>query len=223
MKEFIKNKFLIILFLFVILISSIISTCFAENKDVLHFNTFDKDFNFTLPSGYGVDYNYYFILSKLTNNQYGTFYSFFIFLCNSEIVYDIDVGRVYFNSNGGKEYIYYKGFTYENKVDSNLDFSNYSISDFDKMNCDFQSSAFYSDGYCDYCSANHNIKNSSGEVVFQVAPVTVEQVTIPAIQQVGEIPQAMKEILKILIPVGLVIFGTGLLSFLIRYLSSRLM
>lgn len=71
--------------------------------------------------------------------------------------------------------------------------------------------------------ANQTIKNKSGDVVFLGAPQTVEQVKIPAIQQAEEIPQAMAEVLKILIPVGLVIFGIGLVIYLIRYCRSRLM
>lgn len=63
---------------------------------------------------------------------------------------------------------------------------------------------------------------NSGEIFFQGAPQIVEQVTIPAIQQVEEIPQAMSEVLRILIPVGLIVLSIGLVIFLMRLVISRL-
>ena len=74
-----------------------------------------------------------------------------------------------------------------------------------------------------YCSTPVYDYDDLSTVVFRKAPQTVEQVKIPAIQQAEEIPQAMAEVLKILIPVGLVIFGIGLVIYLIRYCRSRLM
>ena len=59
------------------------------------------------------------------------------------------------------------------------------------------------------------------EVVFQGAPVTVEQVTIPKIQQVEEIPQMMGQVMKILIPIGLIVFSIGLVIYLTRLVISR--
>ena len=75
-----------------------------------------------------------------------------------------------------------------------------------------------------YSYASYDIVDkSSGEVVFQGAPQVVEQVTIPALEEVEQIPQAMTQTLQVVIPVGLVVFGIGLVIFLVRYLILRLM
>lgn len=78
----------------------------------------------------------------------------------------------------------------------------------------------YSKGYGFSVYTTEDIKNSSGNVVFQKAPVTVG--TIPKITQVEEIPQVMGEVLKVIIPIGLIIFGIGLLILLVRLVISRM-
>lgn len=72
-----------------------------------------------------------------------------------------------------------------------------------------------------------NVYNSSGEVVFQQAPVTEqpetipETVEIPAVETVEQIPVAMVETLKMIIPVGLVVLSVVLLIYLTRQLICR--
>ena len=70
--------------------------------------------------------------------------------------------------------------------------------------------------------SNLPIYNEQQEVVFPQAPQTVGQVTIPAIQQVEEIPQVMTEVMKMILPIGLISFGIFLLILLIRLVISRM-
>lgn len=220
MKEFIKNKLLIILFLFVILIINIISTCLAVD---LTYNNEKVSLSDSITS-----YKYYCIFEFTNNSDNSKLYS--VYCTNSRdfmlsgstlsVSYNIETS---YQSNGILYYCSVNNLSSLSSINSNSFSSNINGISIDMT------------GYTStFVYTNSNIygtkKNVNGfscidydNVVFQGAPVTVEQVTIPAIQQVGEIPQAMKEVLKILIPVGLVIFGIGLVIFLIRYLRLRLM
>ena len=79
--------------------------------------------------------------------------------------------------------------------------------------------------------ANNNIYNLSNEVVFQAPPQQVEeqetpqqiqQVTIPTIQQVEEIPQGMSQVLQMIIPIGLIVLSIGLVVYLTRLVIYRM-
>ena len=71
------------------------------------------------------------------------------------------------------------------------------------------------------------------EIFFQKTPVVVEtpetpeittpEVEIPALETVEQIPEAMKETMKVVIPVGLVILGIGLVVYLIKFVKSRML
>lgn len=217
-----KNKLLISFILF-ILILSFFTCSFAVNDNEISFNAFDKDLNIVLPSGYGTDYTHYLVLSKFIGNQYGDFYIIVFILSNHDIVFDIDSGTVIVNQIYDTENIvYYKDFTFENSIDNYLDFSNYSVSDFSYSTSVSNSTIFVPSGensfvHCSY--SNHDIFNSSGDLVFQ-AP-QVNKVVIPAIQQVEEIPQVMGQIMRILIPIGLIAFSIGLVIYLTRLVISR--
>lgn len=69
--------------------------------------------------------------------------------------------------------------------------------------------------------STYNLLTDDGNLVFQGASQELAGVTIPAIQSVGEIPQAMVQVMRILVPVGLIIFGIGLLIYLIKLVISR--
>ena len=62
-------------------------------------------------------------------------------------------------------------------------------------------------------------------IFFQKTPVVVEtpEVEIPALETVEQIPEAMKETMKIVIPVGLAILGIGLVVYLIKFLKSQML
>lgn len=69
---------------------------------------------------------------------------------------------------------------------------------------------------------NHDILDENNNVVFQAPPQQVEAVTIPAIQQVGEIPQGMNQVLQVIIPIGLIVLSIGLVVYLMRLVIYRM-
>ncbi|MCI8411863.1 MAG: hypothetical protein HFJ40_05485 [Clostridia bacterium] len=222
---FFTHKFLPIISIFMLCLFLLCTSCFSNNENtfVFHDDFLGCDINFKLPYDFGNEYKYYLLTCTNTTfddgikqTRYDIYYSKEPFVCtiSSRTCYICPEGNTYCKSFDAIN---------SNKLKTTLDFSSTSVSKntLSVSNGRYIATTNFPNGMC--LSNCNIIDKDTGEVVFQVAPVTVEQVTIPAIQQVGEIPQAMKEILKILIPVGLVIFGTGLLSFLIRYLSSRLM
>ena len=79
-------------------------------------------------------------------------------------------------------------------------------------------SGFYFSGgiYCVY--STKDLLDLEGNLVFHQAPA---RVTIPAIQQVEEIPQVMEQVMKILIPIGLIVFSIGFVIYLTRLVISR--
>jgi len=68
-----------------------------------------------------------------------------------------------------------------------------------------------------YTNATIYTDNTFSDVFFQVP---VQEVVIPALETAQEVPMAMIQTLKILIPVGLVLFGIGLSVYLIRRILS---
>lgn len=87
----------------------------------------------------------------------------------------------------------------------------------------FESLSPHSGGYeyvtFNIMASNYDIYTVDGDLVFQEAPS--QEVTIPAIQQVEEIPQVMGQVMKILIPIGLIVFSIGLVIYLTRLVISR--
>ena len=70
----------------------------------------------------------------------------------------------------------------------------------------------------DYIYSSHEVYNINGELVNPYQPVLAQ---IPAITEVAQIPEIMGKIIQVIIPVGLAVFGTGLLIYLIRSVISR--
>ena len=78
--------------------------------------------------------------------------------------------------------------------------------------------------------SNNSVYDTSGNVVFPQAPAQGEQqqgetqgIQTLTLEQAEQIPQAMTQTLRVVIPVGLVVFGIGLVIFLTRFLILRLM
>ena len=75
----------------------------------------------------------------------------------------------------------------------------------------------------------YNCSNGDIKPFFQVPPVvetpeiTTPEVEIPALETVEQIPEAMKETMKVVIPVGLVILGIGLVVYLIKFVKSQML
>lgn len=208
-----KYKLFIILLLFIVLVTSIYSNCFASNNISYSYNGkiyTVNDFSNLIPN----DCKYFICLSNDSNA--------FPFL----FIVDKDT-RQYICQNSGKRLhslslSRYKRYIFRNNKwelqSSYLEDSSYYVV-FCLSFIDNKYSILYSNinfyGYYDYIG-------DTEEVVFQGAPVTVEQVTIPEIQAVEEIPQTMSKVLEMIIPIGLIVLSIGLLIYLMRLVILRM-
>ena len=198
---FSKNKLLLILFIFIIILS------FFTNSFASYDFTFnDKEYSFTYDIGDKYSNYYYLIMTSVDGQIQGRDY-FALYV--SETPMRVDDNH---SINSGFKVI----------SDSDV----YSTAGFidSSFDVDFEHPwpPTSSTGRTIILNSNYNVYNLEGDLVFQVAPVTVEQVTIPEIQQVGEIPQVIAEVLKILIPIGLIVLSIGLVIYLTRLVISRL-
>lgn len=187
MKDFLKNKVLIILFLFILLTITLFSNVFAYDISYDN-NTYNFTTNF--PEDF---FGYHYIITKSSSQIAGKDYF--------SVIYSKTDLTVSFNSS----YTFYSDTT----IWSQAGFSD------TQFLCD--ESHTYSGGtngtYTYIISASENIFNTEGDLVFQVAPLGVEPMKI---QQVEEIPLMMEKIIKMILPVCLIIFGTLLVIYLIK-------
>lgn len=189
-----KNKIFIFIFLFLILSFCIVSPCFALSS-TYSFNYSGNQYKIEFETNVleaNKDKNYLLIYKRDGEFTAG--------ICDEPILYiNNKISRVsgYSNSystlNDLISYISKSGFT------------TWGLANIDNVEVVYTS---------------HDICDSEGNVVFQGA--LSQAVTIPAIQQVGEIPQVMEQALRIVIPVGLIVFGIGLVIFLTRLVTSRM-
>ena len=114
---------------------------------------------------------------------------------------------------------------YYNKI---FNLNNYDIS---TERTEYYPNFRFDQNYIYYSS--HDILNDNNEVVFQAPPhqteegnnqetLPTQQVTIPAIQQVEEIPQGMTQVLQVIIPIGLIVLSIGLVIYLMRLVIYRM-
>lgn len=245
----IKKKILYISMFFLAFIC-ITCKCFGfsgsdESFDVeIDNKTIDKKVTFTFPTtvldddgNKLFDVKYYLIHYSSSVpfnpiNRLGNYDCYNVILSDVPIIVSDDYKFIYLSdtSKSSSCYILYSDVLTDSYYSEKCDVSSSSENFTKRLNQWYitddrgiNSSSFNQNFFTADVFANQTIKNKSGDVVFMGAPQTVEQVKIPAIQQAEEIPQAMAEVLKILIPVGLVIFGIGLVIYLIRYCRSRLM
>lgn len=233
MKNILQNKLFIVIFLFVILLFSFFNRCFASSSsDIVYFksNATNSDITFKLPQGFGINYKYYFIYSELIYNgkvNYG------VYISNSPfLIKDIDdetFSGIY--SDGD---FYFINYTYQPSV-STIDYSFISYEDYSSIEVSNSSyignsvvyhyynsvSSTYKKECLNYTN-NQIIDKDTGNVVFQGAPQKVEQVTIPKLETAQEIPQAMNKVLQMIIPIGLIVFLSGLLIYLVRLVILRM-
>lgn len=200
---FLKNKFFIILFLFFIIVFSFTVKSFAS----LNINIGNELNSFPdLPDVMGdkTEFNFNnYIVVKGEDFNGSILYELYIYESNS-VLANHDGYTLHACKNGSTIYMY-------RLQDNSWIF--WGVTSYYDFSTQYNSYTYYT---------SSDILNEAGEVVFQSAPHLVEQVTIPAIQQVEEIPQAMSEVLKILIPVGLIVLSIGLVIFLTRLVISRL-
>ncbi len=72
-----------------------------------------------------------------------------------------------------------------------------------------------------YYNADIYTDKDKSDLFFQRPPQVVEEVTIPVLEGVEELPKAMTTTLKMILPVGLVVFGILLLVYIIRLYISQ--
>ena len=193
-----KNKLLIILFIFITLTFFLFSSVFAADVII-------EDDTITLSEFY--DNKYVFIGYDGHNRQ--VIYSDYPFSFTSD-----DMSSFLFTPssncpNIATALVPYNGILTSPSDD---DFTIYSTP------VTIMLGSYLTNSDCKVLYTNFNIY-CNDEVVFQGAPLT--QVTIPAIQQVEEIPQVMEQVLKILIPIGLIVLSIGLVIYLTRLVISR--
>ena len=196
-----KNKIFIILFLFIILTITLFSNVFASSSYVFSDGeTYDFP-DFTLDD----NCNYILYINSGTNTFHVLMYSKEYTLKGVKdstgdiwlYLYDVNGNRVPSSS------MFLHGLIFSNNGNLSTDTTYNSV--------------FVNDEIVYY--TNVPIYTTDGDLVFQVAPP--QKVTIPAIQQVMEIPQVMEQVLKILIPIGLIVFSIGLVIYLTRLVISR--
>ena len=167
-------------------------------------------------------YKYYCIVKQTYSNGETYFYA----LCSdtNEFMFSNGFFYVSYNialnhSNGG--YVYYYGtqkfsnLSSVSSLESNANGlglgTSYTTLDIMYSNSNIYGETINSNGFP--CIDYEN-------VVFQVAPPA--QVLLPEITQVEEIPQLMGQMMKMLIPVGLIVLLAGLVIFLTRLVIFRL-
>lgn len=215
--KILKNKFFIILLFFLI-------TFIFNNSDV---------FAFTYPSidNIDVDINYkykWFLIQNVSNSNGVHAISLHLFAsndatmngCKFEFAKSGYSYNIYPNVKNG-ELNYWK---FNSTTDSSTWGSPVSTKTFDASSTHFSIHSGVHPLNLSY--GNIDIYNKSDGSVFFQAPVTETPetlaTTIPALETAEQIPTAMAETLKIILPVGLVIFGILLSILLIKLVISRM-
>lgn len=209
----ISNKFLIFLiFLFFIFII-FNTTVFASDTYDFAFSYNNDYYTVTLPIDVST-YEHRFVFAYKSSSDT---YNYYIMLSNNPFFYNYtgSYGNPSYSSDGS---VLIRTFERNIPWTTNISFLGSLVEDTPEFSFPLRDKSKYILMYSDY----DIVDSLSGEVVFQGAPVTVEQVTIPEIQQVGEIPQVIAEVLKILIPIGLIVLSIGLVIYLTRLVISRL-
>lgn len=204
MKELFKNKLFIIISLFIILVTFISSSCFAFGDSV--------EINY--PSDIFSENIKGFILSS--NNTNIDLWTFDSSSYIDSLVEENNSSQLKVFVPSNTSVLFYR--------------YNFDTNSFNLLN---QSSFTDAVVYSIYTNSHpilfYNVDNPNNisvpiaetpTLVFlgapQVTPVEVEQVTIPAIQQVEEIPQGMNQVLQVIIPIGLMVLPIGLVVYLTR-------
>lgn len=225
-----KNKLLFIILLFLLLTFSLFSSCFAltTNDTITFFNNFESVNHICeiiLPSDFGTDgFNYYCLVQDLgldvfVSNKpfimgsYGGSSSPFLRSSEGSVTYKLlDLRNSDLSINWFGKYIPdagYDGYTLNLQASSIFKFK------YDEPRISFNQNLSSDD-----VTTNHTIYNiDTNEEVFQPAPPqgeTTQVEPLKEIQQVEEIVPKILEIVKMILPVCLSLFGVLLVVYLIR-------
>lgn len=204
MKNILQNKLFLIFSIFILIIISISSSCFAN----FTFTTDDKEYNFPdLPAEHK-NYNNILIFDTL-----GTIYLTLFTLDDENNINDFYYGI-------GSEDFGYEGICFRHVTGKYYQYNDTTKSFKFYRDLNYNSS---SEGFLrvKFLYSTKNIYNLEGNLVFQKAPQKVEQMTIQEITRVEEIPQVMSQVAKMIIPIGLAILLIGLVIFLMRLVISQ--
>lgn len=219
MIKFFTNKiFIIILLLFAVLFN-LASVCFASN---IEYNLSNDLYSYTLlvDSSLINSYDYYcFIFIVNSNSDYCCVSTYF---SNEPFIFNAGHGKLLSSSENGFYGIRHS-FTFSDL--SFPYFDNVCFSADDLLTYSSDGTAGYTVSYI----SSHDILDTNNNVVFQGAPAQEEQqqgetqgIQTLTLEQAEQIPQAMTQTLQVVIPVGLVVFGIGLVIYLVRFLILRL-
>lgn len=210
-----KNKLLISFILFFTILS-FFTCCFAsstENYDSVSVKDveFSNNILIKLPSGFLEKYPYYFYRRSnvfFESSYNSDFFNCYLYFSSSEMFYNN--GTLSSSSGIGN---YALGVIVSDESNITIDFSFKNLGTSSGTISTLYGDIFGSSSYDIYTDS------SKSELVFQMPQVN--KVTIPAIQQVEEIPQVMGQVMRILIPIGLIVFSIGLVIYLTRLVISR--
>ena len=198
MKELLKNKLFIILLIFFIIILGITSNCFASDTIYLpEISSIVSDAK-----------SYIITRSTSSGNTWLCTYSSsvtYVEITSSEYYYYVASGSTINSYKLSTDGLIWEFDSTETVSNTNLSFGSWEVL------------------YVGNISNSDSIPNmTTSEVVFQAPPQQVEAVTIPAIQQVEEIPQGMTQVLQVIIPIGLIVLSIGLVIYLMRLVIYRM-
>lgn len=226
MKEknnYFTHRFLLILSILFFIIFNFCIYSFGFDNSLTYKNN-DKDYTINF-NGDITDFKYVFLrVSSYSNGKY----SAVLIFSNSPIIIKKTSDEIYkYVSKDGSDFYYYSSSTFNTLNDLNNSLSNLNKSN---LNSNFKN--YYPSVFSSYDIAvrdaslwtysNSDICDEAGNVLFQKAPVTVEQVTIPKLETAQEIPQTMNKVLQMIIPIGLIVFLSGLLIYLVRLVILRM-
>lgn len=197
MKNLLQNKILLILGVFVLCFSSI---CVTSVNAATSYTVADVPSNIINDlKNCNHDYENHLALFEKSDG------SLILVATSSDLIYN---EKFYITSNGSRIYYYILGFDSNFSGGSNLSASyttnNFILNDF----------SFMED--TTIVSTNYDIYNSSGELFFPLPPQVIPQVATMEMTQVEELPRAIIQIVKIILPVFLAIFGILLVLYLIK-------
>lgn len=136
-KNSILAKILLIFTIFLLFFN--VCSCFAvENNNETPIVTFydkisDKNITLSLPQGYGINYNYFFVTHRHSVSGSASFDFFVVLVSSTPMFIDVSGGGFFVRSEFTDSYFfgYYNYIVSNNSVDySTLDFSDLTISDF---------------------------------------------------------------------------------------------
>ena len=212
MQNLFKNKFFIILSLFIILVAFISSSCFASFDFTYNDTSYSvDDFNNLLSENN--DNNTDFVLLSITNGSPFAFpCDYILFTYSGNLYYKFGYLYVLDNDFSALEC---GNYYYHINKNNGFNWELYGVGWDTYHNSDCQWSIVYS-------TSDVYSYDDKSTVVFQAPPQQVEAVTIPAIQQVEEIPQGMTQVLQVIIPIGLIVLSIGLVIYLMRLVIYRM-